>query len=113
MMQNTTLEMSHMIQKLIKSGWREDALPRAKMATSRSGKPICPPIIWKVKKRDNNGGREYSSFSSRGAAARLLAEEVAMSYRATTDYLKSRIYQWINSKRMYAPGYHVRRQTQS
>jgi len=72
-MQNTTLEMTHMTQKLIKSGCREEAFLRAKTTAMRMGKPIWPPMIWNAKKRDNNGGRARSSWPFIGAAARVPA----------------------------------------
>lgn len=59
-MQNTTLETIHVTQKLMKSGCREDAFLRANTTASMMGKPMCPPMIWNAKKRDNNGGRERS-----------------------------------------------------
>lgn len=72
-MQNTTLEITHMIQKLINSGCREDALLRAKLIARRIGKPMCPPMIWNAKKRLNSGGRERSSSFFTGPAARMPA----------------------------------------
>jgi len=69
-MQNTTLEMIHMTQKLMKSGWREDAFARVKTTMRRIGKPICPPSIWKAKKTAKAGGRERSLID---AGARLPA----------------------------------------